>query len=224
MTVTNLKKTRITRGHHKAMYWQIAEFLFKLMFDMQRDLQFCSIWGIQPKHCVAGSPCLTSPGAWGGWRYGGTRWVMGLDLDCAADLQVAQGVHDGVLDDTTDRPAMPYEMDSRVLGRSSPAHALVRPQGCWQRKVTLRSAHGALLVPGPGPHPSAHPSAHSGGGTYHSLIRLHPALPVCVSGCKQVTKRSTHARPGMHMQQCSAVPSRWPKPHTSAMLQPYTSH
>ena len=25
-------------------------------------------------------------------------------------------------------------------------------------------------------------------------------------GHKQVTKRSTHARPGMHMQQCSAVP------------------
>ena len=27
-------------------------------------------------------------------------------------------------------------------------------------------------------------------------------------GRKHVTKRSTHARPGMHMQQCSAVPLR----------------
>ena len=35
-----------------------------------------------------------------------------------------------------------------------------------------------------------------------SPLLAHPHTP----GRKQVSKRSTHARPGMHMQQCSAVP------------------
>ena len=49
------------------------------------------------------------------------------------------------------------------------------------------------------------------GHIHHARNRLHAvgkwvlALVECC-GRKQVSKRSTHARPGMHMQQCPAVP------------------
>ena len=36
--------------------------------------------------------------------------------------------------------------------------------------------------------------------------RLGWMVEMVVRGRKQVSKRSTHARPGMHMQQCPAVP------------------
>ena len=39
---------------------------------------------------------------------------------------------------------------------------------------------------------------------------------VCKGAASRLTKRSTHARPGMHMQQCSAVPLiRWFHKHLS---------
>ena len=49
------------------------------------------------------------------------------------------------------------------------------------------------------------------GHIHHARNRLHTvgkwvlALVECC-GRKQVSKHSTHARPGMHMQQCPAVP------------------
>ena len=43
------------------------------------------------------------------------------------------------------------------------------------------------------------------GGTVILGVWYTPGYPFARGGRKQVTQRSTHERPGMHMQHCSAV-------------------